>query len=77
MIGPLREGRVSIAIQAAQRGVAMPVGNTVVELRRRGFDVDPHWPDIGILREDSNSPTGYVIAWSGFDENTAIYSLAV
>lgn len=72
---PLREGRVSLKDQAVLRGLATPVGKTVEELCKLGYDVDPSWERGAMLREDEDSPTGYVIVWP-FNENAAIYALA-
>ncbi len=60
-IQPLREGRESIAAQAARRGSDVPVGSTVEELRNMGYDVDPDWPDYALLMQSDRSPTGYVV----------------
>ena len=75
MIMPMREGRVSLKDQATLRGLAVPVGKTVEELRALGYDVDPSWEHNAILREDAGSPTGYIIV-APFNENVAIYALA-
>lgn len=62
MIRPLREGRVSLKDQAAKRGLAVPVGKTVAELRLLNFDTDPDWPDTAVLSPDVESSTGFVVA---------------
>ncbi len=60
-IQPLREGRESIAAQAARRGADVPVGSTVEELRNMGYDVDPDWPISAVMEASNDSPAGYCI----------------
>jgi len=60
-VQPLREGRESIAAQAARLGTDVPVGSTVEELRNMGYDVDPDWPLCAVFGACDESPTGYSI----------------
>jgi len=72
---PLREGRISIAEQAKVRGVDVPEGKTVAELKLLGFDCDPEWQDHWILRACEYSPTGYSLVVR-FDAIAAVFDLA-
>lgn len=57
-IEPLAPGRVSLKEQAAQRGLVPPVGMTVAQLIKLGYDVDLSWPLSWIVVENPDSPTG-------------------
>jgi len=76
-IKPLKEGRESIAAQAARRGADVPVGSTVEELRNMGYDVDPDWPFCAVLEASDDSPTGYCIRFSvSYKSHHGEYALA-
>lgn len=63
----------TIAEQAAERGVEVPVGLTAGEIRVLGFSVDPDVPAHAVLKVDDNDPTwirpvgqaitGYAFVW--------------
>jgi hypothetical protein len=74
-VQPLRDGRESIAAQAARRGVDVPVGSTVEELRNMGYDVDPDWPLCAVVEANSDSPTGYCVKFPQVSFNDG-YALA-
>lgn len=77
LIAPLGAGREAIADQARRTGIEVPVGLTVGQLRQRGFDTDPAWPDDAVYLESPESPTGYVVSWAQpFSDQTAVWALA-
>ena len=56
--------------QAAARGVPPPVDSAAGNLRRDGFDVPAHIPDVALYVADAGSPTGYrwqSDAWDDID----------
>jgi hypothetical protein len=78
--------RKSISEQARVRGVEVPVGLTVAEIRDLGFTVDAAVPSHAVLQVDNDDPswtrpegqvlTGYVFVWVQPFLDTALEELA-
>lgn len=58
----LQPNHTSIAIQAKQMGVDIPLGATTADLRAQGFRVPDTWEDDWVLVESAFSESGYAMA---------------